>query len=535
MNATDTNDATYWRERYSRLLAEFEQVRENTRGNEAIVSRLLGRVCSAVIGLDGGLDEALGKVRDLVKAGTWNEATRDELERLSETMCLQVRDTPSKQRFAGLNADAIFTFLYSYLDEEAERQALNALKQKLQNGEFSSESDLFNALERQLENIVATRVSKNRSPKGIRPGLLSRLFDRTGNRQSGNLELDQIKKNLITLLEVIATPAQCQLQANALKERLGSKSLEALQLLTLFEEVLEFLVKIRDKARDEQQSLEAFLSDLKTSLDELGRRALGMQSTNQEFERSTSNFHEIFERYIDNLRTSGEKASDLRQLKSLLSDRLDTLASCLAEQQAIQTKLNQDAREHIDNLSGRLQQLESETTELRTRLKIEHSTAMRDSLTGLPNRLAYVEYINQEIARLHRFHRPFCLLVWDIDHFRSINDRFGHKAGDKTLVVIAETLSASIRDTDFVGRFGGEEFVMVLAGSEQDAALKLANGMREDVATCGFNSQGKPVNVSISCGITQYRDTDSLESAFERADQALFQAKTEGRNRCVVK
>jgi diguanylate cyclase len=125
-------------------------------------------------------------------------------------------------------------------------------------------------------------------------------------------------------------------------------------------------------------------------------------------------------------------------------------------------------------------------------------------------------------------------MVWDIDFFKSINDRFGHKAGDKALVVIAETLQSSIRETDFVGRFGGEEFIMVLSGTDQEDGLKVADEIRGKVESCGFNSQGKPVNITISCGITQYLETDTLDEAFERADRALYQAKHDGRNRCVL-
>jgi diguanylate cyclase len=194
----------------------------------------------------------------------------------------------------------------------------------------------------------------------------------------------------------------------------------------------------------------------------------------------------------------------------------------------------QQARREVDQLTGRLHELEFETGELRSKLRIEHALAMRDALTGLPNRAAYEEFITREVARCRRFDQPFSLLVWDIDFFKSINDRFGHKAGDKALMVIAELLASSIRETDFAGRFGGEEFVMVLSGTRCEEGLKVAEGIRRKVETCGFNSQGKPVHITISCGIAEFAGDDTIDDAFERADRALYQAKGEGRNRCVV-
>jgi diguanylate cyclase len=221
-------------------------------------------------------------------------------------------------------------------------------------------------------------------------------------------------------------------------------------------------------------------------------------------------------------------------LKAIVSNRLEVISSYLSKDREAELKRIKETEKQVDQLTSRLQELEMETVELRTKLRSEHDMALRDCLTGLPNRLAYEERIGQEVARWKRFKTPFCLLVWDVDHFKSVNDRFGHKAGDKALVTIAQELATSIRETDFVGRFGGEEFVMILSGSDKNAALKVANGIRGKVEDCGFNSQGRPVKITVSCGIAQFLDNDTHEHVFERADHALYQAKSDGRNRCVA-
>jgi diguanylate cyclase len=126
------------------------------------------------------------------------------------------------------------------------------------------------------------------------------------------------------------------------------------------------------------------------------------------------------------------------------------------------------------------------------------------------------------------------LLVWDVDDFKSINDRFGHQAGDKALRVIAQSLKARLRETDFIARFGGEEFVCLLCGAQDEEAFSVAEEMRLSVESSAFHSQGKPVRVTISCGIASFRQGDSLDNVFSRADRALYQAKRKGKNRCEL-
>jgi diguanylate cyclase len=126
------------------------------------------------------------------------------------------------------------------------------------------------------------------------------------------------------------------------------------------------------------------------------------------------------------------------------------------------------------------------------------------------------------------------LLVWDVDDFKSINDRFGHQAGDKALRVIAQSLKARLRETDFIARFGGEEFVCLLCGAEGMEALRVAEDMRRSVESNAFHSQGRPVSVTISCGLATFRQGDTLDDVFSRADLALYQAKKSGKNRCEL-
>jgi len=148
------------------------------------------------------------------------------------------------------------------------------------------------------------------------------------------------------------------------------------------------------------------------------------------------------------------------------------------------------------------------------------------------NRLAYEERIEQEFARWKRYQQPLVIMIFDIDYFKRINDTYGHKAGDKALKLIAKTLQKNLRESDFIARYGGEEFVVLMPQTELEAAMGAANKLREAVLECQFHYQQKQVNISISCGATQFKHDDTIDKAFQRADQALYNAKQKGRNCC---
>jgi diguanylate cyclase len=178
--------------------------------------------------------------------------------------------------------------------------------------------------------------------------------------------------------------------------------------------------------------------------------------------------------------------------------------------------------------------VQQESDILRRRLQEERNLALVDTLTGISNRLAYNERLQLEVARWRRYQSPLVLSLWDIDRFKNVNDEYGHQAGDKALKLIARLLRDHVRETDFVARYGGEEFVLLLPETQLDNALLVAELMRKRVESCGFHFHGAPVPITISCGLSQFREGDSPEQAFARADAALYRAKAQGRNRCAV-
>lgn len=159
---------------------------------------------------------------------------------------------------------------------------------------------------------------------------------------------------------------------------------------------------------------------------------------------------------------------------------------------------------------------------------------MHDPLTELPNREAYNERARAEVSRWQRYQRPLTIAIIDIDHFKNINDSFGHQAGDRVIKVIGRSIAKRLREVDFFCRYGGEEFVALMPETSVETALVVVNEIREAIAKSAFNYKNQSLSISISVGLTEFAAGDDLASAFERADKALYRAKTQGRNRCEV-
>ena len=160
--------------------------------------------------------------------------------------------------------------------------------------------------------------------------------------------------------------------------------------------------------------------------------------------------------------------------------------------------------------------------------QLMQSLATTDPLTGLPNRRALDDCLRSALAAAHRHAESVSVALIDVDHFKRINDRCGHAMGDRVLVQLGHRLAADLRASDRLGRWGGEEFLLVAGHTPLPAALELAERLRASVAGFGFG-HGEPVTVSI--GVAQVRPGDDANTLLARADEALYRAKNAGRNR----
>ncbi|MBT3504188.1 MAG: GGDEF domain-containing protein [Piscirickettsiaceae bacterium] len=178
--------------------------------------------------------------------------------------------------------------------------------------------------------------------------------------------------------------------------------------------------------------------------------------------------------------------------------------------------------------------MEQESVELGQSAMRSRDQALKDPLKGIWNRQALNELLEKEYTRWQRYQKPLSIILWDIDLFKKINDQYGHDAGDKVLKTIAQIFTSQTRDADFISRYGGEEFMGVFPETQLDNAVTLANKIREKIAHSKFHYEGDAVAITASAGLACFKDDDTIEQVFKRADKALYKAKENGRNRCEI-
>ena len=166
--------------------------------------------------------------------------------------------------------------------------------------------------------------------------------------------------------------------------------------------------------------------------------------------------------------------------------------------------------------------------------QLRHS-ASTDHLTGLHNRRHFFELAERELRRAQRNATPLALFMIDIDHFKLLNDSHGHRIGDQALIAVAASCQAALRDTDIIGRYGGEEFVVALPDAPLHTAIAIAERLRQQVNDLLLQAGTVPLRLSVTVGISLlYADEVTLDDALQRADLALYSGKARGRNQVVV-
>ena len=507
----DTPDK--WKNKYFDLLDENENIEKSSQDREELLCKTIIRLSFATMGVNQDLDPYLQKIRTQLKKGLKTEQLKAELESFSNALISMEENGQENEQY---KTYSLFDFLiHSFPDHVS---TLQHVKDKYKNNDYSNKDSLFNA----INEIINPE-------KQIQP-----LPSSDSNTlQSNSIETKSVLSNLQRLLDSTEIPPELDSQAQTLKEKLHGNA----PLSTVLDETVSFIFQIKKHVQSEQQDIAEFLTELTDQLTELGVKVAGVHSSSKSTREKRNLLDQSVSLQVQELQTSSKNATQLEPFKQQINTRLASITQQIQDHQA-QEKIERNKVEKVEieleSLSTKIMTMEKESRQLKDKLIAAHQKATHDPLTSIPNRLAYDDRLRVELARWKRYRTPLSILIWDIDFFKKINDSYGHKAGDKTLILIAQLLTGHCRETDFVSRFGGEEFIMLLPNTDAQSALLAANKIRKIIEKTAFNSNGKKISISMSCGITQFTDSDSEISAFNRADKALYTAKNNGRNQCSL-
>ncbi|OGW04073.1 MAG: hypothetical protein A2889_00590 [Nitrospinae bacterium RIFCSPLOWO2_01_FULL_39_10] len=226
---------------------------------------------------------------------------------------------------------------------------------------------------------------------------------------------------------------------------------------------------------------------------------------------SVGSYNEILHQHFRNM-------ADVKNI-----DEIRFIVSSLIKETSETIKSNSKTHEE-------LQKTAKELEDVRKNLHEVQMEARTDSLTGLNNRLAFDEKVKEEMERFNRYKIPCSVAMIDIDHFKNLNDTYGHTIGDKALVHVSKELVKNLRKIDFAARYGGEEFAIILPSTAiKDAAIVIEK-IRQEIFDTDFLIKDKSVEITVSGGVKEFCDEDTIAHVIEKADQALYLAKNSGRN-----
>lgn len=392
------------------------------------------------------------------------------------------------------------------------------------------------AVLRAMAKDAATRAELDRLSAELAE-LLSEVRPAEKNIRPARITCEEMQPSaqelLIRLLEQLAVPPDLVDEVDAMKVRL-EKEAASVKWQPLLKDVARLINSIRGHIQKEKHEFEDFLQQITDRLKELDGYLQSENTSLQLAEQRSKIFDVTMNSEAQDLRQNVTHAHNLEDLKLTVQNRLDVISQHLKDYRSAEQNRFMDAQNNVVAMQLRITSLEQETDSLKTVLFEKNRQALCDTLTGIPNRLAYEHRAQDEVARWKRFGNPLSLAIWDVDFFKKVNDAYGHKAGDKVLQTIAQLFIQRIRGTDFLARYGGEEFVMLLPGAKEEENLRLANELRKQIEECGFHYHEMAVKITASCGISSFHAGDTLEQVFERADKALYRAKKNGRNQCVI-
>ncbi|ORU91646.1 MAG: diguanylate cyclase [Cycloclasticus sp. symbiont of Bathymodiolus heckerae] len=497
-----------YKEKYARAVKALDEVEQEAATNLHGMYRVLLLILGELKGRHKSIDKAIARLPKKIPAHS--APPIDELTRLKDLIVSYLNQ--------GTEEDAVPNVLNALLSNlkvsDNLHEGVNALQSDL--GRASTPKDFLNIAQR----IASLVLSNEQEGRSIEPS-----SDTIGGIKDGLLfQLEKLGKSDAELAKSIDITGWIK----SLDKVLNLKDLEF-----FYKQVFENLGQRISKKDAFIVELSGLIETVVHQLTELSLDLKQEGSSHAEARKDRWRLTELMGGQINTIQDSVLQAESLSTLKSLLTDRLGVLNKTVTDFAETEEGRAKQAEKRMERAIKKLSKVESEVSGLKTSLNQAHEQAFIDALTGVKNRRAYNERIGIEFKRWKRNKEPLALAVMDIDHFKKINDTYGHPIGDKVLRTISQLIDKKVRDSDFFGRVGGEEFAVIFTGSEFNNVIKRLNEFRKSIESCKFGSKGKRIVITMSVGCALFGEGDTPESVYERGDRALYKAKQTGRNKCL--
>lgn len=468
-----------WKDKYLQELESSEQREQQWKAERNSLERMLVRTCLASEGQTSELDRLLIRVRKDLRKGTVNiEKWRVLQDQIDRQVALLDDRSPNTRAGNGRSSQS--------------GTSVEALPQtgSSPNATVGDENDLADNHSQRLR--IARRVGQ----------LLGQMLSQVTLEPAAETRARQLQKSLLE-----------SDNWEVLKKGLNSVADLVIAAITRSQKEFESFLKELDER----------LASLRQHLQAQSSTQAGRLDASRALDREIRKELETFGRQI-------EAGGGLMELKRSVTMHLETIGGAVQRFREQESERDRKYSWQLETMQEKLAAVEANSEQMKKRIREERTKALTDLLTQLPNREAWQERLAFEYSRWQRYRHPVTIAVLDIDLFKRVNDSYGHKAGDRVLQMVAREFRARLRTTDFISRFGGEEFVLLLPETSAEDARGVLDALRENIAALPFHFQGEPVTITFSAGLATLEDGDTEDTLFDRADKALYAAKDAGRN-----
>lgn len=374
--------------------------------------------------------------------------------------------------------------------------------------------------------------SKNGMPKG---GLLGAISQPTQTTIVNTNDSNDSDVNSALIEKISTCLSKLQLSTQHTKELLAIN--RKLINDTSNDEVLQRFIEIFDvivaDLKNERDSAKNFLTTLSNTLTTVQSAVKKTLLTCKKSQDTNDKINIRLQGQLLDMSSTVKKAMSLEQVRVDINAKLQTIAATLEQKSTFEQQSQSALANQLEEMAKKVEKLEVQSHEFEEKLAEQQRKSMQDALTKLCNRAAFDDFFTKAMVRFHHQPYDFALVVADIDNFKSINDTYGHTAGDKTLQVIANTIQKNVGKDVFVARYGGEEFVLIYANIKKEPLIKELNALNQSIARLPFKFKNNKVSITLSMGVTHIKVDDNIHIAFERSDEAMYKAKAQGKNQVI--
>lgn len=511
---------------------------QTTNESEEQLRRYLSRVSYSGMGIDQTLDAKLHQLRLSIKQQESVEQLGDDVEAV--TQCLHdLEENYNATQQANDPKTGLIMLAENLAACVTERHSRKALKQLV-----AKQSSLtLEQLTGDMSDIVK-QLTESLSKPTSRWNFFSKWFGSSKTEPAENKTSDTQYVESTAKPPTHHVPEAVHRALHNFVEQLGHieiyrKATESirthLENLNRFEDLSPLIEQIAsvllEAASQEHVQFENFLSKLNKRLLKVASYLNQASVNHQDLFEDTQRLDLDLKATIGEIKQEISESSGLGPLKHRLLASFEHIFNSVGRFKEAQINRVKTTQEELAIVKEQMQLTEEESQRLKQSLQEQRFRAFNDPLTELPNRYAYNDRISTEYTRWRRYRTPLSLVVIDVDHFKQVNDTQGHHGGDQVLKTIAQMLQQGIRESDFVARFGGEEFVILMPETGLNEATKAINKLRLFIANQSIKlSSDVSLKVTVSCGVAEFEGSDSTDEVFSKADTALYRAKEKGRN-----